>query len=131
MIASFDTFWAAYPRRVAKAEARKAWAKLNPSPELLAEILAALDWQRASEQWQKDGGQYTPYPASYIRGERWTDEPPAPTYAAGHTVREARAALEAMHGVDSSRTRAAHGDLYSLGAGDTRESGPRYLRRVR
>lgn len=68
----WDQFWAAYPRHVAKAEARKAWAKLDPSPELVTAILDALAWQR--EQWTDP--KYTPYPASYLRGERWEDEPP-------------------------------------------------------
>lgn len=69
----FDDFWQAYPRRVAKADARKAWDKLKPSPELEAQILAALEWQR--QVW--DDPKYTPYPATYLRGERWEDEVPA------------------------------------------------------
>lgn len=72
---SFGLFWASYPRRVAKAEARRAWAKLNPSPALLETILKALEWQKRLEQWRRDGGQFCPHPASWIRGERWEDEP--------------------------------------------------------
>jgi hypothetical protein len=71
---SFDTFWAVYPRRQAKADARKAWERLNPSPDLLAKILAALDWQTQSQAWLKDDGQFVPLPATWIRGERWEDE---------------------------------------------------------
>jgi hypothetical protein len=71
---SFDTFWAVYPRRQAKADARKAWERLNPSPDLLAKILAALDWQTQSQAWLKEDGQFVPLPATWIRGERWEDE---------------------------------------------------------
>ena len=67
----FDAFWAAYPKRKAKKEARKAWADLRPTATLQAEILAALVWQ--TEEWSNP--LYTPLPASYLRGERWTDEP--------------------------------------------------------
>lgn len=72
--ATFNRFWSAFPRHEAKKDALKAWMKLNPSPELEAQILAALEWQTLTEQWTKDDGQYIPLPASYLRGERWTDE---------------------------------------------------------
>jgi uncharacterized protein YhdP len=87
-LAGFDLFWSRYPRRVAKGDARKAWAKLNPSPQLCAEILAALEWQREQDGWQKDDGQYIPYPASYLRGERWEDEPVQVRGLPGKTVTE-------------------------------------------
>ena len=71
--AGFAAFWAAYPRRKHKKDARKAWADLRPTPDLHAEILAALVWQ--TEEWATSPVMYTPLPASYLRGERWTDEP--------------------------------------------------------
>ena len=57
----FAQFWAAYPKRKDKAKAQKAFAKLHPNEQLLAEILAALDWQKQSPDWLKDGGQFVPY----------------------------------------------------------------------
>ncbi len=69
----FDQFWQAYPRRIAKGDARKAWhqtARLRPGSQ---DLLKALAIARASNQWQKDGGQYIPYPATWLRGERWAD----------------------------------------------------------
>jgi hypothetical protein len=71
---TFSAFWTAYPRHEAKKDAQKAWSKLNPSPELVERIIAALTWQREQESWQKDDGQYIPLPATWIRGERWEDE---------------------------------------------------------
>ncbi len=70
----FDTFWDVYPRRQAKLDARKAWSKLNPSLELVEAILAAVDVQRRSQEWRKDGGQWVPLPASWLRAGRWMDE---------------------------------------------------------
>lgn len=73
--AAFDRFWEAYPRRQGKEAARKAWAKIRPDDALLAEMLAALERQRASDQWRKDGGQFIPLPATWLNGRRWEDEP--------------------------------------------------------
>lgn len=70
-------FWDAYPYRVSKKEARKAWADLDPHPELVDRMLVALAWQ--GPLWAKQG-YGTPYPASWIRAERWTDEMPAQAF---------------------------------------------------
>jgi hypothetical protein len=71
----FTRFWAAYPRKVAKEDARKRWDKLKPSEETLATMLETLKWQRQSSDWLKDGGQFIPYPASWLNDGRWQDEP--------------------------------------------------------
>ena len=72
--ASFDRFWSAYPRHVGKQAAAKVFGKLAPDDELLGVMLAALGRQRDSEQWQRDGGQYVPHPATWLKGRRWEDE---------------------------------------------------------
>lgn len=67
-----DRFWPNYPRRVAKADAEKAWMKLDPDEGLIATILKALGWQRdVHTDWN-----YWPYPATWLNGRRWEDEPP-------------------------------------------------------
>lgn len=71
---SFDDFWKAYPKKVSKANALKAWNKLKPNDDLVRKILSALEKQRQSSQWQKDNGQFIPYPATWINGRRWEDE---------------------------------------------------------
>lgn len=68
----FDLFWIAYPKKVGKEAARKAWKKERPN---LTIVLQALDWQRESKQWTKDNGQYIPNPATYLNQGRWQDEP--------------------------------------------------------
>lgn len=70
----FDRFWAAYPRRVAKGAARKAFAKLNPNDELLDRMLTAIAAQRVSPDWTRNNGQYIPHPSTWINQERWDDE---------------------------------------------------------
>lgn len=72
----FCRFWDCYPKHIAKQEARKAWAQLAPGPDLVDRIVAALAWQCQQPSWLKDGAAYVPNAATYLRGERWTDEQP-------------------------------------------------------
>lgn len=70
----FDTFWMAFPRKVAKGAARTAWertAKIRPPIDVLLE---AIEKQKQTDQWNKDGGVYIPHPATWLRQERWDDE---------------------------------------------------------
>ena len=71
---SFDLFWAKYPKKVKKQKARQLWAKLAPDAALSAVILDALDRQRRSDQWTRDGGRYVPDPTTWLNGRRWEDE---------------------------------------------------------
>lgn len=71
----FDRFWAEYPKHLAKKDALKAWTKLRPTRELIERILAAVRWQRTTPAWTKEAGTYVPLAATWIRGERWEDEP--------------------------------------------------------
>lgn len=72
----FSTFWSAYPRKVAKASAMRAFTRIRPDDEKLARMLSALDRQKRSEAWSKDGGQFIPHAATWLRGERWEDAAP-------------------------------------------------------
>lgn len=70
----FDAFWSAYPRKVAKPNALKAFEKIQPDDALLAKMLTAIDRAKASPQWIKDGGQFIPHPATWLNAHRWEDE---------------------------------------------------------
>lgn len=70
----FDRFWAVYPRKVGKRDAVKAWNKLKPDETLTLQIIEGVERWKLSTQWTKDGGQYIPYPATFLNGERWKDE---------------------------------------------------------
>ncbi len=95
----FAAFWAKYPRRVSKKDARKAWAELRPDAELVADILAALEWQAQQPQWLKDGGAFIPYPASWLRAERWEDEPTNVPTLTAKTSTTLRAAADILRRV--------------------------------
>ena len=72
--ADFDAFWALYPKKKSKGEAKKAWAQLKPSREIISAIMAKLPLLAASHDWTKEGGQYVPNPATWLRAEGWEDE---------------------------------------------------------
>lgn len=70
----FDLFWSAYPRKIAKAAARKAWEKTKGSRPELNTLLVALATQKCSAAWTRDGGQFIPHPATWLNAGRWDDE---------------------------------------------------------
>lgn len=85
----FETFWKAYPNRVAKGAAVKAWLKVVQKKIPLAEILSAIENQKDSVLSKtRDGGKYIPHPASWLNAERYLDEIPQskkPTIENGDT----------------------------------------------
>lgn len=77
----FARFWTSYPKKVGKKKAQEIFAKLKPEESTLQAMLASLACQKQSDQWQRDGGQYIPHPATWLNQRRWEDEdaqPPAP-----------------------------------------------------
>lgn len=83
--ASFSAFWDAYPRKVGKGAAQKAFSKAKVP---LTVLLSALEQQKQSDQWNRDGGQYIPYPATWLNQRRWEDEAPAQSGEEAETVTE-------------------------------------------
>ena len=71
----FLKFWREYPKKVGKGEAFKKWKKMKVSGDELSDIMNALKWQKATDVWRKNGGQYIPNPSTYISQRRWEDEP--------------------------------------------------------
>lgn len=72
---TFLQFWDAYPRKVDKQNALKVWKKISPDEKLCQVIMQALEHQKRSAQWTRDGGAYIPYPSTWLNGRRWEDEP--------------------------------------------------------
>lgn len=70
----FAEFWQAYPKKVGKGAAEKAFVKLKPGNALLKAMLSAVEAQKQSAQWQREGGQYIPNPATWLNQRRWEDE---------------------------------------------------------
>jgi hypothetical protein len=77
----FAEFWSEYPKKRSKPEAQKAFEKINPDRELLDRMITAIRKQNQTWDWQKDNGQYIPYPATWLHNRQWEDEvkPPAPS----------------------------------------------------
>lgn len=71
----FSTFWEAYPRKVAKPSAEKAWEKLVKAGELpdMDTLLAAVANQTDAKDWHTDQ-QFCPHPATWLNGKRWEDD---------------------------------------------------------
>ncbi|MEQ1692335.1 MAG: hypothetical protein ABMA00_13675, partial [Gemmatimonas sp.] len=74
----FEILWASYPRKVAKNQAVKAYAKINPDEALQARMLTALQRHKTSPQWLKDD-QFIPHMATWLNARRWEDELPIGT----------------------------------------------------
>ncbi len=69
----FDEFWKSYPKKTGKDKALASWKTKNPK---LEEVLFALSWQKESDQWIREDGQFIPNPTTYLNQGRWKDEPP-------------------------------------------------------
>lgn len=67
----FDSFWQAYPLKVSKGDARKAWAQTSKIRPPIEEILAALQRYIAFKN-ASDFLSYK-YPATFLRAECWAD----------------------------------------------------------
>ena len=70
----FDEFYRLYPKKVKKQEVKKWFQKNKPTNELFSSIMHSLEQFRASKDWQKDGGQFIPYPSTWLNQKRWEDE---------------------------------------------------------
>ena len=68
---AFETFWAAYPKKVGKGPAEAAWANAK-LPELDV-ILKAVHKAKHSNDWIKDRGEYIPHPSTWLNQRRWED----------------------------------------------------------
>lgn len=74
----FEAFWDAYPRRVGKQAAIKAWAKAVKVTDPQHIINGAKSY--AATVRDKDP-QYTAHPSSWLNAGRWDDEQPTTTPA--------------------------------------------------
>lgn len=70
---AFTAFWDAYPKKRSKGDAEKAWLKIKPNEQLAARIITAVEQATTSADWQREGGQFIPYPASWLNAKGWED----------------------------------------------------------
>jgi phage replication O-like protein O len=67
----FERFYAAYPLKKSRGTAEKAFGKLRPDEDMLAQLLAGLEKRRASGTWIDP--KFIPYPASWLNAKGWLD----------------------------------------------------------
>lgn len=72
--ALFERFWSVYPRHEAKTVAKAEFEKLKPDEGLLEIMISAIEKQKKSDQWIKEGGQFIPHPRTWLHQKRWEDE---------------------------------------------------------
>ncbi len=70
----FEEFWLAYPKKVGRGAAEKAWAKARINGHL-SEVLDALGKQKRTQQWTCEQGKFIPHPSTWINERRWQDDP--------------------------------------------------------
>lgn len=66
----FDDFWAAYPRKVDKGKARRAWSGALRKTDAQTIINAARAYAQ-SDDATREGGKYLKYPATWLNAEAW------------------------------------------------------------
>ena len=80
IVRMFMAFWKEYPRHDSKQSAYKKFTNImkgkstEEQNELLSKMIAAINSQKQSEQWQKDDGKFIPMPTTYLNQARWEDE---------------------------------------------------------
>ncbi len=89
----FMTFWLVYPRKAARAAAWKAWRAVGAEGRA-AEIMAAIVAQTDADFRFREESKI-PHAASWLNGERWTDEVKAggrqtSDVRIGHTMAEVK-----------------------------------------
>ena len=97
----FDDFYAAYPKKVGRAAAKKAWDKLNPQPALINRIMLDIKNRVDQGHWcTGQGKQYIPGPAPYLNQQRWEDEIiPRPEFNQGTNYAEISAFMDEQEGI--------------------------------
>lgn len=121
---AFTKFYAAYPKKKSRKDAERAWDKLKPTAAMVDEIMAGLRRGIDSVEWAKEEGQYIPLPATFLNGERWTDEFKAkPLGAANLTPEASSSTARSMRG-NYDR----HQDFDTSAVGKTRRACERWLK---
>lgn len=89
----FETVWAIYPRKVAKAHARKMWARLTDEQRF--SVMHSLPihvryWKAAGRDIER-----IPHFGSWIGGERWEDELETPRQPKSNDWMKSASGIEA------------------------------------
>ena len=99
----FEAFWDAYPRKVAKGAARKAWkatAGIRPAVEYL---LLAIEDQKQPEGPLHGEKKFMPHGSTWLRAEQWDDEVNIDRPADGPTPQERLKALREKRAIEAQQ----------------------------
>jgi len=72
--ATFDAFWAAYPKKRSKGAAQKLWNRHKLGNGSFDAVMDGLQRAKTCDDWRKDGGKFIPYPATWLNDRGWEDE---------------------------------------------------------
>lgn len=69
----FAEFWKAYPKKISKGDAEKAW-KAGKCDRHIDAILQSLEKHKVWQDWTKEGGKFIPHPAKWLRRLGWEND---------------------------------------------------------
>lgn len=70
----FESFWTVYPRKVGKAQARKAWDKLKLDDDTVKLIAENIALRLKHGEWSDVNKTFIPHASTYLNNARWEDE---------------------------------------------------------
>jgi hypothetical protein len=81
--ASFAAFYGAYPHKVGKPLAERAFGRAVKKADLATIMAGLATW---CDGWRADHTEtrFIPHPSTWLNGERWNDQPPPPPRSNGN-----------------------------------------------
>lgn len=70
----FNSFWSAYPRKVSKGNAEKAFRKHYKQLPKIDDLIKIVELKKKSLSWLKDEGQFIPHASTWLNAKGWEDE---------------------------------------------------------
>ena len=72
--AGFERFYSVFPKKRGKGRAERVWAKLRPDDALVNAMLSKIEQAKRTPEWMKEGGQFIPHPATWLKSKGWEDD---------------------------------------------------------
>jgi hypothetical protein len=72
---SFNQLWEAYPKKISKGAAWEVFKPINPSDELLAQMLETIRISTTTSNWRKDKMRWVPHLKNWLKNSGWEDQP--------------------------------------------------------
>ena len=73
LLGQFEQFWDVWPRKRNKGDAEEIWLEIQPGEQLLKIMIQVIEKAKKTEEWQRNGGRYIPYPAKWLKARGWED----------------------------------------------------------